>query len=80
MPYYEYQCVANGRTLEVRHGMGELLTTWGELAGRTDTDVGDTPTDTPIERLMSAPVPVTSSSGETGFQGCGSGCACAPQN
>jgi predicted nucleic acid-binding Zn ribbon protein len=81
MPYYEYQCAANGRTLEVRHGMGERLTTWGELAQASDSDLGDTPTDAPIERLMSAPVPVTSSSsGDTGFQGCGSGCACAPQN
>ena len=81
MPYYEYQCVANGRTLEVRHGMSERLTTWGELAQHADADVGETPKDAPIERLMSAPAPVTSSSsGDPGFQGCGSGCACAPQN
>jgi len=81
VPYYEYQCVANGRTLEVRHGMSERLTTWGELAQRADADVGETPKDAPIERLMSAPAAVGSSSaGDPGFQGCGGGCACAPQN
>ena len=81
MPYYEYRCGANGRTLEVRHGMSEKLRTWGELASRAGTDAGDTPQDAPIERLMSAPVPLTSSGSSEaagGFQGCGAGCACAP--
>jgi predicted nucleic acid-binding Zn ribbon protein len=80
MPYYEYQCTANGRTVEVRHGMSEELTTWGQLADRAAIDVGDTPADAPVQRLMSAPVPVTGSSGDAGFQGCGTGCACAPPN
>ncbi len=80
MPYYDYQCSANGRTIEVRHGMSEKLTTWGQLADRAAIDVGDTPADAPVRRLMSAPVPVTGSSGDTGLQGCGSGCACAPPN
>jgi len=81
MPYYEYRCGANGRTLEVRHGMEERLETWGELAGRVGTDPGDTPLDTPVERLMSAPVPLTttgSGPSSAGFQGCGAGCACVP--
>ena len=43
------------------------------------TDVGDTPADTPVERLMSTPVPLTGSSGDADAQGCGSGCACFPQ-
>lgn len=81
MPHYEYHCASNGRTLEVRHGMGERLETWGELVGRTGVDAGDTPTDAPVERLMSAPVPVTTAGGgEAPFQGCGAGCACASGN
>ena len=55
MPYYEYRCVSNGRTLEVRHGMHERLATWGELAQRAGTELGTTPANAPIERLMSVP-------------------------
>jgi hypothetical protein len=82
MPHYEYRCRTNGRTVEVRHSMDERLETWGELAGRSGMDVGDTPLDAPVERLLSAPVPLThtGSSPEAGFQGCGSGCACVPAN
>ena len=79
MPYYEYRCDANGRTLEVRHGMNERLSTWGELAAQAGTELGATPAEAPVERLMSAPVPLTGGSKDAGFQGCGSGCACAPQ-
>lgn len=78
MPYYEYHCGSNGRTLEVRHGMDEVLRTWGELAERTGAEIGSTPPDAEVERLMSAPVPLTGSSKDSGFQGCGAGCACAP--
>jgi hypothetical protein len=63
--------------------MSEKLQTWCELASRAGTEAGDTPEDAPIERLMSAPVPLTSSGGSEaagGFQGCGSGCACAPMH
>jgi hypothetical protein len=80
MPYYEYRCASNGRTLEVRHGMAERLDTWGELALRAGADLGDTPAEAPVERLMSAPVPLTGGGGEADFQGCGSGCACVPQS
>jgi hypothetical protein len=80
MPYYEYRCESNGRTLEVRHGMSERLTTWGEVANAAGVETGDTPADAPVERLLSTPVPLTGSAGEPDFQGCGAGCACAPRN
>jgi hypothetical protein len=79
MPYYEYYCNTNEQTIEVRHGMNERLETWGEVATRGGVDVGTTPVDTPVDKLLSVPVPLTGSSRDTGFQGCGSGCACAPQ-
>lgn len=80
MPYYEYHCASNGRTLEVRHSMAEHLSTWGEVAAQAGLEAGDTPVDTPVERLMSTPVPLTGSDGTAGFEGCGTGCACVPQN
>lgn len=80
MPYYEYHCSANGRTVEVRHGMSEHVETWGTLAEKAGVDLGDTPVDTPVERLMSAPVPM-SGQADAGpaMGGCGAGCACAPR-
>jgi hypothetical protein len=51
MPTYDYYCPANARTLEVWHGMNESLATWGELCVRAQIDPGDTPLDSPIERL-----------------------------
>ncbi|HIF08294.1 MAG TPA: zinc ribbon domain-containing protein [Gemmatimonadetes bacterium] len=80
MPHYEYHCASNGQTLEVNHRMNERLETWGELVARAEVDVGATPADTPVDRLMSAPIPHGRSGGETDFQGCGSGCACVPQS
>ena len=79
MPYYEYRCSANGRTLEVRHPMATRLETWGQVSEAAGADPGDTPLDAPVERLMSAPVPLTGStdgSTDAGFGGCGAGCAC----
>ena len=80
MPYYEYHCRANGRTVEVRHGMSEHVETWGALSQRAGIDRGDTPVEAPVERLMSAPVPLagqTDSGPAAG--GCGAGCACVPR-
>lgn len=78
MPYYEYHCPTNGRTIEVRHGMNDRLTTWTELVERTGADAGDTPPNSPVERLMSAPVPLTGDGGAA-QPGCGGSCACFPQ-
>jgi hypothetical protein len=77
MPYYEYRCGSNGQTLEVRHGMAERLETWGELALTAGADLGETPADAPVERLMSVPGRPSVAAGDAGFQGCGEGCACA---
>jgi hypothetical protein len=79
MPYYEYYCNTNEQTIEVRHGMNERLETWGELATRAGVQVGATPVETSIDKLLSAPVPLTGSRRDAGSQACGSGCACAPQ-
>lgn len=86
MPYYEYRCAANGRTVEVRHAMDALLTTWGEVAAAAGEEVGTTPAGAPVERLMSVAAVGHASGGSeapsgpspaSGFGGCGAGCGCA---
>lgn len=79
MPYYEYHCSANGRTVEVRHGMGEELDSWGHLAERAGIPVGETPGSAPVERILSAPVPLKGASNGPAFGGCGTGCGCVPR-
>ncbi len=78
MPHYEYHCTSNGHTVEVRHGMNERLETWGEVSQLAGHDPGSTPADSPVERIMSAPVPLARSGGSQAMQRCGSGCACVP--
>lgn len=84
MPYYEYRCATNGRTVEVRHAMSEKLETWGQVAEAAGVELGDTAASAPVERLMSvASVGGSSAGGDAGpsggFGGCGPGCACAHQ-
>ena len=56
MPAYDYHCEANGRTVEVNHTMTTMLHTWGELCDAADLEVGNTPVDTPLRRVFSAPL------------------------
>ena len=52
MPMYDYQCEANGEIIEVVHGMSVKFSTWGELCEHAGRDLGDTPADTPVTRLV----------------------------
>jgi hypothetical protein len=52
MPTYDYCCAANGRIVEVRHGMDDRLLTWGDLCARAGVAPGDTPVNSPVERLI----------------------------
>ena len=53
MPTYEYYCPENEQTVEVMHKMSEKLATWGELCERSGTPQGETPSSTPIKRMIS---------------------------
>ena len=59
--------------------MDERLETWAEVASRAGVEIGSTPAGAAVERLLSAPVPLTESAARSdgSFQGCGQGCACA---
>lgn len=53
MPRYEYRCEANSRTVEVAHPMSQRLTTWGEVCQLAEIEPGNTPADTPVEKVLS---------------------------
>lgn len=72
MPTYDYMCETNGQVLEVRHGMQEQLSTWGELCERLGIATGDTDASAPVKKLATGGQVVRSSSlGDSA--GCGSG-------
>ncbi len=79
MPSYDYRCPANGQIVEVQHKMSEKLTTWGEVCECAGIDSGDTPADSPVERMMTAGNIVSSGNMGSGTPptcpsgGCGSG-------
>jgi len=54
MPVYDYRCDANGRTLELSHGMSERVMTWGELCERLGIDPGNTRRAEPVRKLISS--------------------------
>ena len=49
MPYYEYRCPQNGRTVEVRHSMSDTVETWGDLCARAEVSADGTPAAAPVE-------------------------------
>lgn len=79
MPSYDYRCDANGRVVEVRHGINDKLSTWGEVCERAAIETGDTPADTPVKRLITGGGIVASSAlsnpepPSCGGGGCGGG-------
>jgi predicted nucleic acid-binding Zn ribbon protein len=54
MPTYEYQCEANGRTVEVQHKMAERLTSWAELCRAAGIAAGTTDPAAPVRKLICA--------------------------
>lgn len=55
MPVYEYHCAANGQSVQVVHSMNDRVDNWGQLCSRAGLDPGETPFETPVERLLFAP-------------------------
>jgi hypothetical protein len=78
MPTYDYRCETNGRVVEVRHGMSERLTTWGQLCTQKGMELGDTPPEAPVERLITGGQFISSSSGMSDTApACNTGACCA---
>lgn len=55
MPRYDYLCPANRRILEVRHGVDDRVSTWGDLCRRAGVSPGDTPEDAGVEKVIHPP-------------------------
>lgn len=70
MPVYEYFCTANNTSVEVEHAFGRTLRTWGELCAETGIDLGGTPPDAALERLLFVPY-VTSPTGDSQLKNLG---------
>jgi hypothetical protein len=55
VPRYDYFCPANGRVVEVRHGVDEKLTSWGDVCDRAALKEDVTARSEPVERLIHPP-------------------------
>lgn len=55
MARYDYRCEANGRTIEVVHGISEKIDSWGQLCGLAQMEPGDTPLDSPVRKVFTTP-------------------------
>lgn len=76
MPTYDYFCETNGKKIEVKHRMSEELKNWGELCEKAGMDVGDTPVEAPVRRLISGGAFISSSSLTNPEPACGTGGCC----
>ena len=85
MPTYTYHCPANGRSVDVLHGMSTTLRTWGEVCEADGQDPGTTAASSAVEKLLGAGMVLTNaraglndcqSDGPAGPTGgcCGGGC------
>jgi predicted nucleic acid-binding Zn ribbon protein len=64
MPIYDYFCPSNNQTIEVMHSYSQEVKTWGEVCQLAQCNLGDTPEDAPVRRVISAPmlsIPVSNS-------------------
>ena len=52
MAYYDYHCEANQQTVEVEHSVNDKLHTWKELCECAEIELGDTPPDAPVSRVV----------------------------
>ncbi|MEL7038301.1 MAG: zinc ribbon domain-containing protein [Cyanobacteria bacterium J06592_8] len=56
MPLYDYFCPSNNRKVEVMHSIDKEVKTWGEVCQLAQCEMGETPADAPVRRVLSAPM------------------------
>jgi predicted nucleic acid-binding Zn ribbon protein len=76
MPTYDYYCEANGCKVEVSHKINDVVSTWGELSERAGLDVGDTPADAPVRKLITGAAVINRSALSNPEPACASGGCC----
>ena len=52
MPFYKYRCPDNGLQVEVSHPSNVCLDTWGQLCYIGQVEMGETPFEAPIEKVL----------------------------
>lgn len=57
MPFYDYFCQENGKTVEVYHDIRTRLKTWGEVCQTVGIDPGKTSAKAAVVRLISGITP-----------------------
>ncbi|MCK5663244.1 MAG: zinc ribbon domain-containing protein [Thiotrichaceae bacterium] len=77
MATYDYHCIENNQIVEVKHSMSEKLTTWGEVCANAKIDLGTTPANSPVNRLISGGQVVKSSVLKNPESSCIPGSCCA---
>lgn len=77
MPTYDYRCEADDKVYEVKHGMNESVTTWGDLCMRLGIDAGEIAPDTRVKRLATGGNLVSSSSLGDKTAPCGAAGSCS---
>lgn len=55
MPFYDYHCPANDRTVTVRHRLDLRITNWGELCYAAQLPLGETEFLAPVQKRITAP-------------------------
>lgn len=75
MPTYDYFCEANGRKVEVSHKMSASIATWGELCDMSAMELGDTPAETPVNRLITGGA-IIGTTGSGSEPPCATGACC----
>lgn len=73
MPTYDYFCESNGQTIEVRHKISECIDSWGALCERAKLDLGDTPVDAPVRKLIGGGAVIGAAALKNPEPACGSG-------
>jgi len=77
VPTYDYRCEFNGQVVEVKHRMNEHVSTWEDLCALAGIGTGDTPLESPVEKLITGGQVVRSSSlGDNTSPPCASGPCC----
>lgn len=76
MPTYDYYCEANGCKVEVSHKINDVVSTWGELSEKAGLDVGDTPADAPVRKLITGAAVINRSALSNPEPACASGGCC----
>ena len=66
MPTYDYFCPENAQTIQIQHGMKDRLATWGELCAKANAELGSTPADAPVERIISGGLLTITGSSQSG--------------